>query len=209
MADALPQPTPHRGTAARTLSDTQLLRRFAADRDEQAFTLLVERHGPLVLSVCRRVLGMAPDAEDAFQATFLVLARRAGRLRDPELLGNWLYGVASRIARKARTALNRRRAREKHIHVLAVAPAPPPGLDDDARSVLAEEVRRLPSTHRAAVGLCYLEGKTNAEAARLLRWPIGTVKGRLARARQILRERLTLRGFGAFVILLTALLAGA
>jgi RNA polymerase sigma-70 factor (ECF subfamily) len=209
MAESLPHTTPHRGAAASTLSDSQLLRRFAAGRDGQAFTVLVERHGPLVLSVCRRVLANEAEAEDAFQATFLVLARRAGRLRNPDLLGNWLYGVASRIARKARTALNRRSAHEKQTRALAVSPAASPCEDDDARRVLAEELRRLPRTHRAAVGLCYLEGKTNAEAARLLRWPIGTVKGRLARARAMLRDRLALRGFGAFAILLTALLAGA
>jgi RNA polymerase sigma-70 factor (ECF subfamily) len=211
MAEALPRTTPccsARAGAAGIPSDSQLLNRFAGEGDEQAFAMLVERHGPLVLAVCWRVLGAAQDAEDAFQATFLVLARKAGRLRNPELLGNWLYGVASRIARKARIGLSKRRARENHARALPLFPAPAPSEGDDAMRVLAEELSRLPVTHRAAVGLCYVEGKTNAEAARLLRWPIGTVKGRLARARALLRDRLILRGFGAFAILLTALLSG-
>jgi RNA polymerase sigma factor (sigma-70 family) len=200
MAEIRPQTVPRRPAgagAAGTASDTQLLRRFAAGRDEQAFAALVERHGPLVLSVCRRVLGTVQDAEDAFQATFLVLARKAGRLRDPGLLGNWLYGVASRIARKARAARAKRRLREKQPPLPTPYPAATAGEADDVKRVLAEELGHLPAAHRAAVGLCYLEGKTNSEAARLLRWPVGTVKGRLARARALLRDRLTRRGLGA------------
>jgi RNA polymerase sigma factor (sigma-70 family) len=174
------------------------LRRFARDRDEAAFAALVERHGPLVLAACRRILGSVQDAEDAFQATFLVLARKAGTIRDPGLLGNWLYGVASRIARKARTALDRRRRHEKCARVPAPFPAPAAVETDDLRPLLDQELSRLPERHRAAVGLCYLEGKSNAEAARLLRCPTGTVKGRLARARQLLRRRLARRGLGSF-----------
>jgi RNA polymerase sigma-70 factor (ECF subfamily) len=170
------------------------VRRFASERDEEAFAVLVRRHGPLVLGVCRRVLGAAPDAEDAFQATFLVLARKAGSIRDPHLLGSWLYGVASRIARKARRAANKRQAREQQLNG-RVACAASASADPDLLPVLEEELRRLPEKIRAAVGLCYLEGKTNEEAARLLHWPTGTVKGRLARARCLLRQRLTRRGF--------------
>jgi RNA polymerase sigma-70 factor (ECF subfamily) len=195
--------------AAEGPSDAELLRRFAADRGEEAFALLVKRHGPLVLSVCRRVLGIVQDAEDAFQATFLVLARKAGTIQNPGLLGNWLYGVASRIARKARTSQRKRQDREKLLPHLPSPPIPPASPGDDLESVLGEELRRLPEKYRAAVGLCYLEGKTNAEAASLLRWPTGTLKGRLARARDLLRSRLVRRGLGAFVLVLAMLLVNS
>jgi RNA polymerase sigma-70 factor (ECF subfamily) len=205
MAEVGPQGgsrRPERSGAAESPSDTQLVRRFVRDRDEQAFAVLVERHAALVLSVCRRVLGTADDPEDVAQATFLVLARRAGRLRDPGRLGNWLYGVAWRLARKARIAASRRRQRERPANGAFYPATAVPGNGDDVRRVLAEEVRRLPAALRAAVGLCYLEGKSNTEAARLLRWPVGTVKGRLARARALLRGRLTLRGLAPFALLL-------
>jgi RNA polymerase sigma factor (sigma-70 family) len=182
--------------SAGLLTDTELLRRFAAGRAEEAFAALVKRHGPLVLSVCRRRLGAEQDAEDAFQATFLVLARKAGSIADPGLLGNWLYGVATRIARKARVAQRKRQLREKPVRFLSSLPAPDVPTRDDLGSVLREELNRLPDKYRAPVGLCYLEGKTNAEAASLLRWPTGTVKGRLARARDLLRSRLACRGLG-------------
>jgi RNA polymerase sigma-70 factor (ECF subfamily) len=175
-------------------ADAELVSRFATDRSEEAFAALVRRHGPLVLSVCRRLLGSLPDAEDAYQATFLVLARRAGSLAQPERLGNWLYGVASRIARKARTSCRRRQARERQARPRSWLSSPA-AVDDDLGAILREELSRLPEKYRTAVGLCYLEGKTNAEAARLLRWPAGTVKGRLSRARELLRDRLTMRGF--------------
>jgi RNA polymerase sigma factor (sigma-70 family) len=187
-------PTP--GRAAVSPSDADLLRRFAAGQCEEAFTTLVRRHGPLVLWVCRRVLGGLPDVEDAFQATFLVLARRAGSIADPDRLGNWLYGVALRIALKARALLRKRLAREKQVRRLDPFAAPAAVTDDDLAAVLREELSRLPAKYRAAVGLCYLEGKSNTEAAGLLRWPTGTVKGRLARARELLRTRLARRGLG-------------
>src|SRR5947209_4544585 len=127
MAESSPQSlnwrTPRAG-AVDDPTDADLLRRFATDRDQAAFATLVERHGPLVLSVCRRVLGIVQDAEDAFQATFLVLARKAGEIRDPGLLGNWLYGVASRIARKARVGLSKRQAHEKQVRLLPSLEAP-------------------------------------------------------------------------------------
>jgi RNA polymerase sigma-70 factor (ECF subfamily) len=186
--------------------DAQLLRRFAADRDQAAFALLVERHGPVVLGVCRRVLGTVHDAEDAFQATFLVLARKAGSIRDPDLLGNWLYGVASRIARKARASMHRRQTHERQVSLLPSLAAPGGGADPDLGPVLDEELARLPEKYRAALVLCYLEGKTNEEAARLLRWPTGTVKGRLARARDLLRNRLVRRGLRASTLLLATYL---
>jgi RNA polymerase sigma factor (sigma-70 family) len=202
MAEKCPRKaggSPGDGTAE-TSSDAQLLRRFAQHRDEAAFAALVERHGPLVLAACRRVLGTVQDAEDAFQATFLVLARKAATIRDPNLLGNWLYGVASRIARKARASLNRRRRHEKRARLLSLSQAPPAVESNDLRPLLDQELSRLPERHRAAVGLCYLEGKSNAEAARLLRCPTGTVKGRLARARELLRRRLVRRGLGALAL---------
>src|SRR5262249_17501866 len=148
--------------------------------DEAAFTALVNRHGPMVLGVCRRVLRPAHDADDAFQATLLVLLRKARPLRRPELLGNWLYGVAHRTALKARTLAAKRRARERPVvDHLAGAPSPTAAWGD-VRPVLDEEVSRLPAKYRAPVVLCYLEGKTNEEAARLLGCPTGTVFSRLA-----------------------------
>jgi RNA polymerase sigma-70 factor (ECF subfamily) len=212
MEEARPQTPVCRppGTGpADTPTDTQLLRRFAASRDQEAFARLVERHGPLVLGVCRRVLGTVQDAEDAFQATFLVLARRAGSIRDPALLGNWLYGVASRIARKARAAVRKRQMHEKPSPLLPSLVAPAVAADPDLGPVLDEELSRLPEKYRAAVVLCYLQGKTNEEAARLLRWPTGTVKGRLARARDLLRDRLVRRGLQASALLLATCLAEA
>ncbi len=184
--------TAARGTPA--LSDGQLLQRFAATRDEAAFAALVRRHGPMVLGVCRRVLGDWHAADDAFQATFLVLARKAGALADPELLPRWLHGVACRTAARARAEAARRRARESQA-----APRRPVDPDDalvwrDLRPVLDEEIGRLPPRHRDAVVLCYLEGRTNAEAAHRLGCSRGTVATLLARARERLRGRLTRRG---------------
>jgi RNA polymerase sigma-70 factor (ECF subfamily) len=174
--------------------DGELLRRFAAQRDEEAFAELVRRHGPMVLGVCRRLLGDTPDVDDAFQATFLVLVRRAREVARPGQLGNWLYGVAYRTALRARAATSRRRAREGRL-----VDVPAEGrLTEcdwaDLRPVLDEEVSRLPDRYRAAFVLCHLEGRTNAEAARLLGCPLGTVLSRLAWARGRLRSRLTRRG---------------
>jgi RNA polymerase sigma factor (sigma-70 family) len=175
-------------------SDPELLRRFAGERDEAAFTALVQRHGPMVLSVCRRVLPAEADAEDAFQATFLVLIRRAGSLRQPESLANWLYGVAYRTALEARTRAAKRRAKERQV----MHPAPPEPTAAvawaDLRPVLDAEVSRLPDKYRAPFVLCYFEGRTNDEAAQLLGCPKGTVLSRLAWARERLQSRLTRRG---------------
>jgi RNA polymerase sigma factor (sigma-70 family) len=175
-------------------TDEQLLQRFTARRDEDAFALLVERHGPMVWGACRRLLPQAADAEDAFQATFLVLARKAGAIRRPERLANWLYGVACRTAAKARVAAAKRRSHEKP---LAVEPAVEP-VDEvlwrDVRTILDEEVQRLPDRYRTPFVLCYLEGLTNKQAARQLGCPEGTVMSRLAWARERLRHRLARRG---------------
>jgi RNA polymerase sigma factor (sigma-70 family) len=184
-------------------TDTELLQRFLANREEAAFEALVQRHGPMVLSVCRYLVQNAADAEDAFQATFLVLVRRAASIRKPELLGNWLYGVAHRVAARARGQAARRRARESpEVDMLA---AQPHSQATECHPVLHEELNRLPEKYRAPVVLCYLQGRTHEETANLLAWPLGTVKGRLARARDLLRKRLTRRG----VTLSTAVLAAA
>jgi RNA polymerase sigma-70 factor (ECF subfamily) len=175
--------------------DAELLRRFVARAEGAAFEGLVRRHGPMVLGVCRRVLSDLHDAEDAFQATFLVLARKAGSVRQPNALGNWLYGVAYRVALKTRTTIALRRAVtgdlvEKTASSDPVAEA----AWHELRPLLDEELSRLPDKYRAPLVLCYLEGKTNEEAARLLGWTKGTVSGRLARARDLLRPRLSRRG---------------
>jgi RNA polymerase sigma factor (sigma-70 family) len=162
-----------------------------------------------VLSVCRRVLGDSPDVDDAFQATFLVLVRKADSLRRPDLLGNWLYGVAYRIARKARAGAGLRRRHEAQRAAMSNADPIPGAVADDLRPVLDEELHQLPEKYRVALVLCYLEGKTNEEAARLLRWPTGTVKGRLARARVLLRDRLVRRGLGFSAGVLALALAKA
>jgi RNA polymerase sigma factor (sigma-70 family) len=188
-------------------ADAVLLERFVRHREEEAFTTLVDRHGPLVLRVCRRVLADEATAEDAFQATFLVLARRAAAIRPPEALAAWLYGVARRVALKARSAQARRRSREVALPDLVPADARPDPLSElSARELLAvvdEEVQRLPTAYRLPVILCCLEGRTREEAARLLGWSDGSVKGRLERGRARLHARLARRG-----LTLTAALAG-
>jgi RNA polymerase sigma factor (sigma-70 family) len=175
-------------------TDRQLLERFAARRDEAAFAVLVERHGTLVLGACRRILGDTADADDAFQATFLVLARKAGTGRWHDALGPWLHAVAWRVARKARADLLRRRLREEEVCDLPTSSPSEDVMWRDLRPVLDEEVLRLPAKYRAPIVLCYLEGRSNAEAAQQLGWPIGTVKGRLAQGRDLLHAQLTRRG---------------
>jgi RNA polymerase sigma factor (sigma-70 family) len=186
--------------------DGALLARFCLARDEAAFEILVRRHGPLVWGVCTRLLGAGADAEDAFQATFLVLVRKAHGLRRPERLGPWLYGVARRVALRIRAAAARRR--EQALEDAAMATGASPDLVwKDLRPVLDEEVGRLPEKYRMPFILCYLEGLTNEEAARRLRCPTGTVLSRLSRARERLRGRLTRRGVGLGSAALGAALA--
>jgi RNA polymerase sigma factor (sigma-70 family) len=188
------------------LTDGQLLDCFLARHEETAFETLVQRHGPMVLGVCQRVLHNAHDAEDAFQATFLVLVRKAASIVPRERVGNWLYGVAHRTALKAKGEAARRRAREQQVKDL---PHREPGeaLWWELRPLLDVELHRLPANYRAAVVLCDLEGKSRKEAARQLGWPEGTLSGRLARARGLLAKRLARRGLalsaGALAMALT------
>ncbi len=173
----------------------QLLERFAADRDEAAFEALVSRHGPMVLGTCRRMLADPHDVEDAFQATFLVLARKAGSIRDADRLGPWLHGVARRVAARSRALSSPPEVASSEPAVEEPAVESPDLLEAlELREVLDEELARLPEKYRAPLVLCYLEGLTHDEAAEHLRWPVGTVRSRLAGGRDRLRARLTRRG---------------
>jgi RNA polymerase sigma factor (sigma-70 family) len=186
------------GTALREeeagLTDGQLLGRFINHRDADAITALVRRHGPMVWGVCRRILPNHHDAEDAFQATFLVLVRQPGSVRQRALLGNYLYGVARQTALKARALLAKRRAREKQATAMPETAAAQPDAGRDLRPVLDQELSRLPAMYRVAIVLCDLEGKTRKEAARQLGVPEGTLAGRLTRGRALLAKRLIRRG---------------
>ena len=189
------------------LSDAELLDRFVSRREEAVFESIIQRHGPMVWGVCCRVLRDHHDAEDAFQAAFLVLARKAASVMPREKLGNWLYGVAYQTAMKARATTSKRRAREKQVPDM-----PEPEGDredgwDDLLPLLDQELSRLPEKYRLPVVLCDLEGKTHRQAAEQLGWPIGTVSGRLSRARAMLAGRLTRRGVtlsgGSLAVLLS------
>jgi RNA polymerase sigma factor (sigma-70 family) len=189
------------------VTDADLLDRFVGRRDEAAFELLLWRHGPTVLGLCQRLLRHEQDAEDAFQATFLTLARKAGSIGKREMLASWLYKVAYRVACRARS---RSRALSNQPAVVAAVAAPdgsPAVVTADLRSMLDGEVAGLPERYRRPLVLCYFEGKTHEEAARLLGCPKGTLAARLARARDRLRLRLTRRGWalsaGALAGLLT------
>jgi RNA polymerase sigma factor (sigma-70 family) len=194
LAAGLPEPG---------LTDAQLLHHFRVRRDEGAFAALVARHGRLVLAVCRQVLRHAQDAEDAFQATFLVLARQAGSIRRTEAIGSWLYRVAYRVATKAGTAMAKRRIHERRVNSVPPREPSSEAAWREIQAVLREEVERLPEKYRAPFVLCCLEGQSGAEAARQLGWKEGTVTGRLTLARRRLQDRLARRG-----ITLTAVLAG-
>jgi len=201
-ASELTAPTPEGGP-----SDAELIERFSSRRDEAAFAELVNRHGPMVQGVCRRILANAHEAEDVFQAVFLVLVQKSASIRRPELLANWLYGVACRIARKARIRAIRQEARERKAEKM---PTHEQFLDlewAELKKVLDEELSRLPEKYRAPLVLCYLRGHTNAEAAEQLGWPSGSISERLAQARETLRRRLNRRGMNLTAALLAVLLS--
>jgi RNA polymerase sigma factor (sigma-70 family) len=176
------------------LTDGQLLEGFVSRRDQAGLAALVHRHGPMVWGVCRRVLGNHHDAEDAFQATFLVLVRKAASVIPREVVANWLYGVAYRTALKARATVARRKGRERQVTEMPEPEAARQDLCGDLQPLLDEELSRLADKYRAVLVLCDLEGKTRKEAARQLGVPEGTVAGRLARARALLAKRLAQRG---------------
>ena len=176
------------------LTDAELLEGYVAWRDEAVFEALVRRHGPMVLGVCRRVLRNEADAEDAFQATFLVLVRKAGAIKRRSQLSNWLYGVAHNTALKARAMIHKRRIKEREAGTAQNR--------ETAREVgqvevmLDAELSQLPDKYRVPIVLCELEGKTIKDAARQLGWPQGTVATRLARGRALLAKRLSKHGLG-------------
>jgi RNA polymerase sigma factor (sigma-70 family) len=191
----------------KTLSDQQLVEQFV-DRQEQAsFAALVQRHGPMVLAVCRRVLHHTQDAEDAFQATFLVLARKAGSIRKQGSVASFLYGVAHRVASKLRAQRSRRVLCERQAPPRTKTPTTEELTWRELRSVLDEELGSLPEDNRAPLVLCYLEGRTQDEAARQLGWSLGTFRRRLEQARARLGRRLTRRGLALSAVLSAPLLA--
>jgi RNA polymerase sigma factor (sigma-70 family) len=161
-----------------------------ADRDEAAFEILLERHGPMVLGVCRRVLRNEADAQDAFQSTFLVFVRKAVGIRPRALVGNWLYGVAHNTALRARAMNNLREVKERQVGVVPRS-VPSEGVDQELIANLDRELSRLPNKYRAAIVFCELEGRSLSEVARLFGCPQGTVASRLARGREMLAARLS------------------
>jgi len=189
------------------LRDATLLERFVRLREEDAFVALVRRHGPAVLSVCRRFLRCEHDVEDVFQATFLVLAQKAPRITWQDSVENWLRDVARRLALHARTGVSRRQSRERSMVALGagrdeceacILLDEEPGRtaeDGELKRILADALEELPEKYRAPVVLCYLEGKTNEEAARQLGWPAGSMSRRLERGRNLLRQSLAGYGF--------------
>ena len=177
------------------LSDGELLERFVAHRDAEAFEVLVARHGPMVLSVCRGILHDPNDAEDAFQAAFLILVKKAGSIRGHRSLGGWLYRVAQRVAIQANAAAARRRAHERRAAEMAVTTSTPgPVVPDDLQPALHEEIGRLPEKLRLALVLCDLQGISQAQAAGQLQWSERTLRNRLSEGRDRLRLRLARRG---------------
>jgi RNA polymerase sigma factor (sigma-70 family) len=194
-----------------SLTDGELLGLFVAHRGEtaeMAFSVLVERHGPMVLRVCRSILRDEHDSEDALQATFLVLVDRAGTVRERTSVGSWLHGVALRVAACARGSSARRRAAERRAADRAMTIYDPASPEPDLVPMLHEELAGLPERYRQPMVLCYLEGLACEDVALRLGWPVGTVKSRLARGRERLRARLMSRGLGSCVIPLNQVFSG-
>jgi RNA polymerase sigma factor (sigma-70 family) len=185
------------GEPAANLSDDQLLQRFILSRDESAFARLVQRHGPLVLGTCRRLLRDSHDAEDAFQATFLVLACRAAAIRRSEALSGFLYSTAYRIACRLRGQKTRHQTAHKQAAQQRPEAVLPAGDESETYALLHEELNRLPRKYRDVLILCYLQGKTHEEAAGELGYPLGSMSRHLSRARELLRNRLLARGVAA------------
>jgi RNA polymerase sigma factor (sigma-70 family) len=185
--------------------DAQLLEGFTARREEAAFTALVRRHGPMVLNVARRVLPGTQDAEDVFQATFLLLARKAAAIRKQESVGSWLYGVTYRLAVREKARHARQQAREKGAATVRDKGRDLDGAWQELRAALNAALADLPEKYRAALVLCYLEGKAHAEAALILDCPLATLRTRVARGRKLLHDRLTAKGLTLSTAGLTAL----
>ena len=192
---------------AASLTDAQLLERFIGQRDEIAFAALMERHARMVFGVCRRLLPNSHDAEDAFQAAFLVLARKAASIRPREMVANWLYGVAWQTSRKARAVAARRNARERQVAEMPEPAVVNVDASNDLKPLLDRELSRLPDKYRVPIVLCDLEGQGHKEAAEQLGWPQGTLSGRLSRARDLLAKRLRKQGLALHAVPLTVLLA--
>ncbi len=190
-----------------TLSDAQLLDRLVERQEEAVFEEIIRRHGPMVWGVCRRILRDSHDAEDAFQVTFLVLARKSASIRPREKLGNWLYGVAYQTAMKARAQRTKRQSREAHVLDMPEPMAAPDDPRDELAESLDRELSRLPEKYRIPIVLCDLEGWDHREAANQLGWPVGTVSSRLSRARVMLASRLSRRGLSLSAGSLALLLA--
>jgi RNA polymerase sigma factor (sigma-70 family) len=184
----------HKAMLVQEAPDGQLLDTFVSRREATALEALVRRHGPMVWNVCRRVLHNHQDAEDAFQATFLVFVRKAASIVPKEMVGNWLYGVAHHTALKANATTAKRRTREKQVTQMPEPATTEQERWTDLQPILDQEISRLPDNYRAVIVLCDLEGKTRSQAAQQLGWPEGTVAGRLARARTTLAKRLVQRG---------------
>jgi RNA polymerase sigma factor (sigma-70 family) len=182
------------GPSQAGVKDGQLLEQFVNYRDEAAFAVLVQRHGRMVYGVCMRILRNTHDVEDAFQASFMILARRAASILPRENVANWLHGVAYRTALKARMLMAKRGNKERELRGRAALQTPEERLWQDVLPLLDQELASLPETYRIPIVLCDLEGKTRRDAARQLGWPEGTVAGRLARGRTLLAKRLTRRG---------------
>ncbi len=195
------------GAPAENQADDDLLRRFTARRDEAAFAALLERHGPLVWGVCRRILHHEQEAEDAFQATFLVLARKAGAIRKETSVGSFLYGTAYRVAVRLKQEASRRRAGERRSETMPRTTVVSEVAWRELQALLDEELNQLPAKYRAPFVLCCLEGKTRAEAACELGWKEGTVCSRVAQARKRLQQQLARRGVALSAVLCAADLA--
>jgi RNA polymerase sigma-70 factor (ECF subfamily) len=194
------------GRVTESLTDSELLERFVSRRDEPAFEALLHSHGPMVLGVCRRTLRREADAEDAFQATFLVLVRKAASIRPRNMVGNWLYGVAHSTALKAR-AMSTKRSRKEQLAAALAKPHVVAPTWQDLKPVLDRELNALPDKYRAPIVLCDIEGRSLKDVAQQLGCPVGTVGTRVARGRVMLARRLTRHGIVPSAALLALLLS--